>query len=159
MGQRDGILPVSTPLPYSPALTPKVGWQTNPPMCYLCCRNDCEHYPHSRSDDSGTSRPGFAIPCARVLRTIHRNMNPSLPSHPHASENESPLIPWDQCEVFCIHNYASGATRRCGWRGRRGDATWDTQHGHRVCPRCGQAELLDVRHNAGPDTTFFARPL
>ncbi|MCI0535015.1 MAG: hypothetical protein L0Z50_07290 [Verrucomicrobiales bacterium] len=50
---------------------------------------------------------------------------------------------WEDCDFFCIHDYAAGASP-CGWRGRLHDARHDKTGTKLLCPRCGCATLFRI---------------
>lgn len=54
------------------------------------------------------------------------------------------LPPWDDCDYFCIHDYAGTGAAPCGWRGRLRDARRSDAGGGLACPRCGFATLLRI---------------
>lgn len=53
------------------------------------------------------------------------------------------LLPWAQCELFCIADYAGTGHSPCGWRGRIGDAQRDRESRF-LCPRCRRVTLLRI---------------
>ena len=56
----------------------------------------------------------------------------------------APLPAWDDCDFFCIHDYAGTGNSPCGWRGRRQDARRDAATLKLLCPWCGCATLLRI---------------
>lgn len=59
------------------------------------------------------------------------------------------LLPWEECDVFCIRGYGGGAAVVCGWRGAWFQAVWDAQRQVRVCPHCGQTTLMGLPSGGG----------
>jgi hypothetical protein len=58
---------------------------------------------------------------------------------------KAPNLPeWQDCDLFCIHDYAGVANSSCGWRGRAQDARRDPADMRLLCPRCGCATLLRI---------------
>jgi hypothetical protein len=49
------------------------------------------------------------------------------------------LLPWCDCDAFCIGFYAGIAGAACGWRGLLSDL-----HGSRSCPWCGRATIMRI---------------
>lgn len=60
------------------------------------------------------------------------------------SNEPVPVPAWDDCELFCISDYAGVGGRRCGWRGRFDETRWDVSRKVRPCPRCGEATLMEL---------------
>jgi hypothetical protein len=61
-----------------------------------------------------------------------------------AGRSGPPLLPWSECDFFCIHDYAGTAMSPCGWRGRITDVSANEPAKNPRCPRCGSATLLRI---------------
>ena len=60
------------------------------------------------------------------------------------SDGKQKVLPWGECDLFCINDYAATAVAACGWRGRLRDARRNQTDAKLVCPRCGCATLLRI---------------
>jgi len=54
------------------------------------------------------------------------------------------LLPWPDCDIFCINSYSGAGAPACGWRGRFREAHHDATGANPLCPRCGCASLLRI---------------
>lgn len=62
----------------------------------------------------------------------------------HAPNTIAAELPsWEECDVFCILDYAAKGAA-CGWRGRFRDAYLDSTRSVLLCPRCDSATLLRI---------------
>jgi len=55
---------------------------------------------------------------------------------------------WEDCDLFCIREYAGAGGSSCGWRGRVEDRRIGGKN-EPLCPRCGHATLLKVPADGG----------
>src|SRR5262245_34725133 len=70
----------------------------------------------------------------------------------HDPSNSPRLPDWEDCEYFCIHDYAGTAVSPCGWRGRLHEANLDESNAKLLCPRCRCATLFRIPFDPGePD--------
>lgn len=60
------------------------------------------------------------------------------------SEDTLPLLPWSECDFFCIHDYAGTGKSPCGWRGQLHDTRPDEAATKLLCPRCGFSTLFRI---------------
>lgn len=61
------------------------------------------------------------------------------------------LLRWEDCDFFCIHDYANAGGSPCGWRGRIQDVRRDQSGSKVLCPRCGCATLFRIPLNRVED--------
>jgi hypothetical protein len=54
------------------------------------------------------------------------------------------LLPWPDCDIFCINSYSGAGAPACGWRGRFLETRHDATGANPLCPRCGCATLLRI---------------
>jgi hypothetical protein len=54
------------------------------------------------------------------------------------------LPAWEECDYFCIHDYAGLAAAPCGWRGRSSQVERDETGARLLCPLCGCMTLLRI---------------
>jgi hypothetical protein len=67
------------------------------------------------------------------------------PADAGRTDESRPLLPWPECDFFCIRGYAGTGTAACGWRGLGHQAR---RNGcDLVCPRCCGATLLRIPLN------------
>lgn len=66
-----------------------------------------------------------------------------MSTRPQPNDNTE-LPPWEDCDCFCIHDYAGGAALPCGWRGRFADAGRDAGGNRLLCPRCRSMTLFRI---------------
>lgn len=60
------------------------------------------------------------------------------------SDAKQEMLPWGECDLFCINDYAASEASACGWRGRLRDASRTETGSKLVCPRCSCATLLRI---------------
>jgi hypothetical protein len=77
------------------------------------------------------------------VRSMLREMNDDAHSS-IGQRDASALLPWPECDLFCIHDYAGAGGKRCGWRGRLRDARKAVSEAKLLCPNCGCATLLRI---------------
>jgi hypothetical protein len=63
---------------------------------------------------------------------------------PNSHGKTTDLPPWDECDYFCIHDYAGLVAAPCGWRGRIADVRQDETGSRLLCPRCGCTTLFRI---------------
>jgi hypothetical protein len=68
----------------------------------------------------------------------------SIESIQNNNSEPTDLPEWENCDWFCIHDYAGTGSSNCGWRGRSEDARRDPANLRFLCPRCGCATLLRI---------------
>jgi len=70
---------------------------------------------------------------------------------PERSNDRAPqeLPAWEDCDFFCIQDYADASRSACGWRGRCEDARREKSGMKLLCPRCGSATLLRIPRDVG----------
>ena len=71
-------------------------------------------------------------------------MNANSRSNTDGNQEElDGLLPWGECDLFCIRDYTGAMPSRCGWRGRFQDVRRDPALRF-TCPRCGGETLLRI---------------
>jgi len=68
----------------------------------------------------------------------------NLGSNDNNSKQADGLPKWEDCDCFCIHDYAGTGRQPCGWRGRLNGVRHNESEPGLRCPRCGCATLLRI---------------
>lgn len=59
-------------------------------------------------------------------------------------DKSAELPKWEECDLFCIQDYAGTGPAPCGWRGGRQEALRDETGTKLICPRCRCATLFRI---------------